>query len=611
MIALIYAVLLAAAPDSITLTNYRIGTREDASETERYAAAELHKYLNRMTGAAFPLAAGARGPNTIWVGAGAGPDAMAEADYGFDGYLIEARPGAILVRGINDRGTLLGVYGLLERLGCRFFAPNFDFYGAAGGEFVPRREELRLAAGRHVVKPSMKYRKTDVAEGLTHTPATLKQIVEWMPKGGFNVLQAPIDHQGQGTAVWDKWRAALIPEARKRGILLEIGGHGYQLYLPQGKYFASHPEWFALRGGTRTEAPNFVFETSNPEAVKEFLANIGRYLDAHPEIDIFDLWPPDGCRWSESPESERLGSPTRRHALVVAGVAGMMREKYPRVKLQFLSYADYIFPAEDVKLSGNLNLDFCPFDRSFQANLFDWNSEINRRYVEALNAWIKGGTFQGDISVYTYYRKYIWRSLPVVIPRMIADETKRLHALGVRGMGLYSEPGDWFTYELNHYMQGRIAMDVSRDADQELRDYAAGRYGAAWKPVYEYFSLMERVLPGALAIPRTVVREVDALEAAVKQVQEAGALLKSAAALAPDAGVAGLVANLEVARRYAAADLELRLLAGRIFDGGNVRLGLWPQVTAALRRRRALFSENLGKGVFYRSKRTEYNELGQ
>ncbi len=610
MIPLIYALLLAS-PDSIALTGYRIGIRADASETERYAAGELRKYLNRITGADFPVAAGARGADTIWVGAGAGPDAMSEADYGFDGYLIDARPGAVIVRGINDRGTLRGVYGLLERLGCRFFAPNFDFYGAAGGELIPRRAEARLPAGRHTAKPSMKYRKTDAGEGLTHTTATLKQIIEWMPKGGFNVLQAPIDHQGQGTAVWDKWRDALIPEARKRGILLEIGGHGYQLYLPQRKYFASHPEWFGLRGGERSASPNVVFETSNPAAVAEFLANVARYLDAHPEIDIFDLWPPDGCRWSESPESQRLGSPARRHALVVAEVARMMRERYPRVRLQFLGYADYLFPAEDVKLSGNLNLEFCPYDRSFQTNLFDWNSEVNRRYVDALNAWTKGGTFQGDISVYTYYRKYIWRSLPVVIPRMIADETKRLHAIGVRGMGLYSEPGDWFTYELNHYMQGRIAVNVGLDADQELRDYALDRYGAAWKAVYEYFSLMERVLPGALSIPRTTVREVSALEAAVKQVQQGGELLKEAAAMAPDAGVAGLVAKLEIARRYAANDLELRLLAGRIFDGGNVRLGMWPQVTAALRRRQALFAENLGKGVFYRSKRTEYSELGQ
>jgi hypothetical protein len=42
----------------------------------------------------------------------------------------------------------------------------------------------------------------------------------------------PLDYQHQRRTRWDNWRDALIPELRKRGIPVEVGGHGYQTYLP-------------------------------------------------------------------------------------------------------------------------------------------------------------------------------------------------------------------------------------------------------------------------------------------------------------------------------------------------------------------------------------------
>ena len=44
-------------------------------------------------------------------------------------------------------------------------------------------------------------------------------------------LVIPTDYQGHGRVKWDNWRDALTPELQKRGILIEVGGHGYQNFL--------------------------------------------------------------------------------------------------------------------------------------------------------------------------------------------------------------------------------------------------------------------------------------------------------------------------------------------------------------------------------------------
>jgi hypothetical protein len=41
----------------------------------------------------------------------------------------------------------------------------------------------------------------------------------------------PLNYGGQGRVKWDNWRVALTPELQRRGIWIEVGGHGYENYL--------------------------------------------------------------------------------------------------------------------------------------------------------------------------------------------------------------------------------------------------------------------------------------------------------------------------------------------------------------------------------------------
>ena len=49
-------------------TDYRIATSKGASEVEEFAAQELQKYLNRITGARFPIVEGISSGKVILVG---------------------------------------------------------------------------------------------------------------------------------------------------------------------------------------------------------------------------------------------------------------------------------------------------------------------------------------------------------------------------------------------------------------------------------------------------------------------------------------------------------------------------------------------------------------
>src|SRR5690606_9966199 len=175
------------------------------------------------------------------------------------------------------------------------------------------------------------------------------------------------------------------------------------------------PEWFGRDEQCRpSRARRHVFNTENDEAVEYLVGNVIRYLRERPEIDIFDFWPPDGARWAECPEWADLGTPEDRQARLVNRLHARLAEVRPDVRLEIIAYAHAKHPPATVKLHPDVLVDFCPIGQEFDVGIYDPRGGNNSIYVDAIHAW--RDTFAGDVGLYSYYRKYAWRSLPVVIP---------------------------------------------------------------------------------------------------------------------------------------------------------------------------------------------------
>lgn len=334
----------------------------------------------------------------------------------------------------------------------------------------------------------------------------LKKLVDWMPRARFNILVAPLNYEGKGRVQWDHWREQLIPELEKRGITIEVGGHGYQNFLnaqmENGQVYKDHPQWFGVdKNGVRSVDPHIVFCTSNPQAVEYLHGNLSTYLKVHPEIDIFDFWPPDSEKWCECPNCLAMGQANDRHALLVSQTARFLNDEYPKVKLECLAYSRYIEPPENEILDRNVLLDFCPINQSFEHHIYEESFENNKAYKENLVCWLK--LFEGDISIYSYYRKYAWRSLPVIIPHYMQNDLRFYRDCGVRGISVYAEPGDWFTYGLNHYVLGNLAWNPDVDVDSLIIDYCAQLYGPDAEVAISVYGELEDIVRYGCKIPHT------------------------------------------------------------------------------------------------------------
>jgi len=592
LMAALSGALVLAAPACADVTLVRSGVpaaqivvRPGAPEPERFAASELQRYLKHMSGAELPVVEQAvPGRSAVYVGGQT--ERARSGDPWDDTFRIEVRRDRITLEGQNPRATLFAAYALLERLGCRWFAPRFSFYAEAGAERVPHSPNLKLNDGQFTERPAMRYRAKYVEEGRTHTPENLPALVDWMAKTRQNVFCCPMDYGGAGRVRWDRFREALVPELKKRGLLIEVGGHGYQNFLPVDRYFAEHPDWFGMdEKGQRSRARNRVFETSNTEAMAEFTRNVLAYLRAHPEIDIFDLWPPDGARWSEDPASHALGEPPVRHALVVNQIAEAVARELPQVTVEFIAYQNYLTPPAGVSFGPNTLVGFCPISQSFTTGIDDPGNATNKAYWDALQQWQQRKDVAGRIYVYSYYRKYAWQSLPVLTPHLIGSDMRTYRGAGVTGLSSYSEPGDWLTYELQHLALARAAWNSTFDADALIRDYCRDRFGRASGSMRRFFAYIETTVPQAAAIPGTPAPTAEALERHLGTLAEAQAALgKTKQQLATDPRSVPLVERLGGALEYARLELWRRVAPGRSEE--------------ATRQLRALLAAHSDQGLF-------------
>lgn len=572
-----------------------------ASGTEKFAAQELSRYLGTITGDTFAVEYAAHAGHSsaaILVGRKWAEDdgiSFPADQYGADGFLLRRSGNRILIAGIRPRGTLYAVYAFLEKLGCRWFAPNFQFYAPASGEFVPHIKSPQVDRLDEISKPSFPYRSLYVEEGQSHTPQNLAQMVDWMAKVRLNLLDVPVDYEHWGRTKWDNYRALVLPELKKRDLLLEVGGHGYQNFLPQNRYFAQHPEWFGMIGGKRTDDPNVVFSTANPQAMATFIDNVRDYLRKHPEIDIFNCLPPDMTHWSQAPEDVALGSPSDRQMLVVNQLASALRTEFPTLLVQFNAYSNFLVPPERVRPLPSLLMSLDPYLRSFETSLFDSSQAQNAFYITALKKWTPGLIAPQHVMIYSYISKYQWRSFPILIPHLIDAEIKQYDKMKLGGLGTYSEPACWATFELDHYITSRLLWDAGLNVDSELADYTHMRYAAAAQPVAQYLNLVEQVAPHALPILGTDLH-ADTEKTYVSQFEAAAGMLAHARQLAAgDDAEEALIEKLEMGRRYTMNEMRLRLAfaqAGEGWSGAKMSA-----IEKLLAERRQIITENTGKGV--------------
>jgi uncharacterized protein DUF4838/glycosyl hydrolase family 67 len=499
------AVIAAPADDFVLVRDGRpeaeilLGDREPAAPV-LFAAEELRRYVQAMSGAALPTVRTGTAERTIVISTGrdapardlgSPPSSVAE-----DHYLIEVSERRISILGGSPRASLYAVYDLLERLGCGWCVP--------GDDTVPKKSTLTIPVLKIDTVPAFPYRM--MLDFPLQSVAQSIAIVDWISKNRLNWVHPCPNAKGEPTA-WYERRDRVVPEIKKRGLHLIFGGHTMHTWLPPEE-FKDHPDWFALNDGERKPPTLCV---SNEAMTVKLIENLRRFLERCPEVDVVDLWHPDGdvyCHCTvctqglvpaEASGKKPDGTPADavqsayliRYIEFMNRVAAAIARSHPRVLISPLIYgpADHAMPDGCPAPADNLLLGLAHISRdSYRPLAGEPASALNRRFLGNDLTWMARSKHH---FIYEYYNAWV---APFIYPgaQVIVRDLQILREIGSQGAS-----SDMYGYSpCNMYVGARALWSPDISWEAAVRDFHLRYYGQAGPSMADNWVALEKAAFG-------------------------------------------------------------------------------------------------------------------
>ena len=441
-------------------TDHIICVAKHAPVSEKNAAAELAAYLNKITGATFPITESfARKQKVIAVGPGAaiGIGALDKppAGLGDEGIICRTKGGNLILCGGEGaaRGTLYAVHSFLEQdLGCRWWTPT--------AEYVPRRGELNLPDLDRRFVPVLEYR-----EALYHNTYDEK----WAVRNRTNAFRGLTEAWG-GSRVYEGFC------------------HTFYSLVPPDAHFKTHPEWFSEVDGTRIAEKGQLCLT-NPELTAFVIGELKGRLRGNPRATNASVSQNDwagNCQCARCRALDnREGSPAGSLIHFVNAVAKGIEDEFPNVAVETLAYM-YTRKAPRVRTRHNVTVRLCSYECDF---LHSFDHVNNRAFCDDVKAWARICKRLYIWDYVTNFENYVqphpnWYTLGSNMRFFVGNNVK-----GVFEQGCHESDGAEMA-ELRAWVLAKLMWDPTLDAAALISEFLAGYYGCASTYIDAYMKLV-------------------------------------------------------------------------------------------------------------------------
>lgn len=465
-----------------------------AAAPERFAAGELARYIEAMTGARLSVAAESKaaGKPGIYVGGTVSSrkaGVVVKSRYAEDdAYRLQSDGRNLYAVGACPRGSLFAAYDLLRMAGCRFFAPGYKFYRGFH-ETVPRLARLAFPAElKSSFAPAFKLRGEYPEHSYNCEPDDVVALLDWAAKNRLNLVAA---RQNEFS---DAWYHALEPEATKRGLLLAAGGHGYERFLPRDRYFREHPDWYAQVNGRRSDRYFDQICTSNPAALAEFRKNLADFVRRYPKIHYLSAMANDSPRWCECDrcKAQKL-TPRQTLERMTRLISDVVWQTNPKMKIEMTALEYFGVPAGEYITVPHPNVIYRSgvLRRCLRHAWNDPACEQNRPQYEAAVAVTRKIKAAGGEIVWTSrYSSFREQSIPgILYPDQMRAELQDLRGLGGAGVLYnYSTAPDWIPYELKHLLYAALLFDPAQPVGPYMDAYYQERFPGSPAEVKSFYT---------------------------------------------------------------------------------------------------------------------------
>lgn len=443
-------------------SKYAICLSPQASPSEKRAAAELQTYLEQMTGVRLPIVSDRRHRGrVIAIGESAVTRRLRVKVPKGESFLLRTVQSNLIIAGGRERGTMYGVYGFLEKLGCRWFTRDVTR--------VPKQLTLAIGPLHEVQSPAFEYREPYFTEALDK---------DWAARNRTNGHSQHLDASTGG-------KLSYYPFV-----------HSFNLLIPPDKYFKDHPEYFSLIEGKR-RAERSQLCLTNPEVVKLAVERVRQWIAEHPEARIVSVSQNDWTGWCECDncrrvEAEEGGAHSGPLLRFVNQVAAEIEQSHPGKLIDTLAYWYTEEPPALARPRPNVRIRLCPI-RACEAHAYE-RCERNASFMKTLKSWSR---ITNQLYIWHYNTNFRHFLLPFPDYDELSADIPMYKRHGVVGLfleGAVTEGGGAEDAELRSYVMARLLWNPETDVQRDIDEFFAEVYGPAAGTMRACFDLRHRAI---------------------------------------------------------------------------------------------------------------------
>ena len=449
-------------------TDYVIATEENPDECILTAVDELQTYIEKISGAKLEHITKselADGQNAIILVIGENLDT--------DAFTLKADSDNLYISGGSSRGTLYGVYTLLEEyFGVRWFTPTL--------EVVPENKDVVTDANLdRTVVPSFSVRRND-CQGTndTYRARTKMNVSFWNEATAYGGALTYV--------LWDVTLDVLVPDS----------------------LFAEHPEYFALQpDGTRSTDHVCL---SHPDVLPIAVEN-GRkaILECKTDAKHIHIGQKDNMNYCrcESCEAlyEKYGTVCAPTIIFTNSFADALDDEFPDFMFTFYAYNETDRPPTDSSLRCNENvapvlcglhkacrshpLTECGAMDGIEYETFEMlYGDPEPQIAEDFANWVK---VADTTYIYDYTINFLNTAQFFSNFETMQSTMKYMHDIGITGYIYNCGDGHYAAFnELRNYLLCKLQWDVDCDVEYHMNDFLKAFYGEEAAPyIKEYIDL--------------------------------------------------------------------------------------------------------------------------
>lgn len=473
--------------DGIVLTqnnqsDYCIVVSAQADAVDLYAAEELQAILGKISDVTLPIVRdnGELPTCAVLLGRNRHVEKMAaNLDFpglGSEGFTLRSQDKCLIIAGNTGRGTLYGVYTLLEDyLDCRWYA--------AGVYSLPPQDTIILPEIADTQVPVLDYREVYYADAMDPVLAGRLKL-----NGNASTMK-----DGQMTferhAGWATWC------------------HTAFAFVPPETYFDDHPEYYSLLDGQR-QAKQLCF--SDPGVFEVVCERVRQLMDqpmdfapgvnkplprqggpiwADAEDRYWDVSQMDlnggAC---ECPACRALDQEHGSHMGSLLTFINKLARAFPEKTISTLSYQYTRKPPRGIRPESNVSIMLCNIECTRGWPIADSPFDQDQAFVKDIRDWSR---ISDTLFIWDYVVNFSHLYSPNPNLFIQQDNIKFFidhHVKGIFCQGSRELGGEFC--ELRNYLLAKLLWNPNVDVNQVIDEFLVGYYGPGALPIRRYIDLL-------------------------------------------------------------------------------------------------------------------------